>query len=264
MSPSSCRGRQGCPGARRRDSEEVVREIEAHTTRDDEAPEEAIAGEPLVRLPGGAPSSASRWRHRSGRRCRRRCCRRRRRGCRAAPARGQCSGRAGPAAGRRRRRSAPAPRGRRGRARPSRPRRSVRRRRRHRAARGPPSASPARDACRTGARRDEHGLADRGEAEVTRLDDAGVDRPDRNLEDALTLGDEVRELVGGLPRRTRRVPSKDLRSGRRRPARSRRAGGDRGSRGRSRRGPASRARASLRPGASSSGRAPPVAPHPRR
>ena len=46
----------------------------------------------------------------------------------------------------------------------------------------------------------EHGLADRREAEVTRLDDAGVDRADRDLEDALAFGDEVRELVGGLDR----------------------------------------------------------------
>ena len=46
----------------------------------------------------------------------------------------------------------------------------------------------------------EHGLADRREAEVARLDDAGVDRADRDLEDALAFGDEVRELVGGLDR----------------------------------------------------------------
>ncbi len=42
----------------------------------------------------------------------------------------------------------------------------------------------------------EHGLADRREAEVARLDDAGVDRADRDLEDALALGDQVRELLG--------------------------------------------------------------------
>ena len=46
----------------------------------------------------------------------------------------------------------------------------------------------------------EHGLADRREAEVTRFDDAGVDRADRDLEDALAFGDEVRKLIGGLDR----------------------------------------------------------------
>jgi hypothetical protein len=35
----------------------------------------------------------------------------------------------------------------------------------------------------------EHGLADRRKAEVTRLDDAGVNRTDRDLEDALPLPD---------------------------------------------------------------------------
>jgi hypothetical protein len=35
---------------------------------------------------------------------------------------------------------------------------------------------------------------------VTRLDDAGVDGADRDLEDTLAFGDEVRELVGGLGR----------------------------------------------------------------
>ena len=51
----------------------------------------------------------------------------------------------------------------------------------------------------------EHGLADRREAEVARLDDAGVDRADRDLEDALAFGDEVREFVGGLDRHALRA-----------------------------------------------------------
>src|SRR5665647_1800174 len=46
----------------------------------------------------------------------------------------------------------------------------------------------------------EHGLADRRKAKVTRFDDAGVDRADRDLEDALAFGDEVRKLIGGLDR----------------------------------------------------------------
>jgi len=35
----------------------------------------------------------------------------------------------------------------------------------------------------------EDGLANRREAEVPRLDDAGVDRPDRNLKDAFAFGE---------------------------------------------------------------------------
>jgi hypothetical protein len=40
----------------------------------------------------------------------------------------------------------------------------------------------------------QHGLTDRCETEVTWLDDAGVNRADRDLEDALAFGDQVREL----------------------------------------------------------------------
>ena len=46
----------------------------------------------------------------------------------------------------------------------------------------------------------EHGFADRSEAEVARLNDAGVDRADRYLKDALAFGDEVRKLIGGFNR----------------------------------------------------------------
>jgi hypothetical protein len=53
----------------------------------------------------------------------------------------------------------------------------------------------------------EDDVADRAHPEVAGLDDAGVDRPDRDLENALAFDREVRELVCGnargprLPRR---------------------------------------------------------------
>ena len=47
----------------------------------------------------------------------------------------------------------------------------------------------------------QHRLADRAEAEVAGLDDAGVDRAHRHLEHALALDDQVRELLGRLHRR---------------------------------------------------------------
>src|SRR5258708_14022652 len=46
----------------------------------------------------------------------------------------------------------------------------------------------------------EHGFTARRKTKGTRFDDAGVARADRDLEDALAFGDEVRKLVGGLDR----------------------------------------------------------------
>src|SRR5450830_591026 len=44
----------------------------------------------------------------------------------------------------------------------------------------------------------QHGLADRGKTEMTRFDDTGVNRADRDLEHALAFADEVHKLVGGI------------------------------------------------------------------
>ena len=182
------------------DSEEIVREIEAHPARDDQTPEEAIAGEPLVRLleallqahPGGGTVVEGGA------------------GADVADVADvvveplQLEGNAPDEPGPRRGVDAgdllerlTVAEGVRDRADPADPFGDV-----ERIERREPLHPLLQPAMRVEQARVEmeHGLADRREAEVTRLDDAGVDRPDRNLEDALALGDEVRELVGGLAR----------------------------------------------------------------
>ena len=177
-------------------------EVEADPARRDEPAQESAARQPLVDLLQRLLHARARRKCRSGSSRRRRCCRCRPRGCRAARARARRCAAPALGAAPRLRRSARPPRRTRARARPSTRRRSARRR----------EARPGReplDALFQPAMRVEepcleveHRLADRAEAEVARLDDAGVDRPHRHLEDALPFDDQVRELLRGLDRRT--------------------------------------------------------------